>query len=94
MIKISNYTGRQTQSYKVTVGNVALYFSYETLVAVHSLRSGKTYIAANVWGPTTGRHIRETGLTHLPHEEVDPDTLTSLAEDLLREDLMWMEKVA
>lgn len=42
----------------VTVGRLSLLFSYETLVAVR-LGNGDWIVSENVWGPTTGRHIKD-----------------------------------
>lgn len=61
MISIENPTGRQTECRIVTIGDVRLYFSYNTLIGV-SDSFCKLHRIDNRWGPTTGRHIRECGL--------------------------------
>ena len=33
------------------------YFSYDTLVAFRSNKTGKRYVRKNVWGTTTGKHL-------------------------------------
>ncbi len=43
---------------RVYVGNLVLWFSYETIVAFHAPGAGRK-VAANVWSQTTGRHLNE-----------------------------------
>lgn len=46
----------------VTLGDTTFLFSYTTLVGFYSGHEGWT-VSENVWGPTTGRHIKsETGV--------------------------------
>ncbi len=60
----SKATNRNTQCYWVVVAGVQLLISYETVVAVlahkDSARRGKD------WGPTTERHLYETGCKTFP----------------------------
>lgn len=57
MITLRNTTGRKTEARVLDVNGVHLYFSYETLIAVDSPEfHGRV---ENVWGPTTGRHMKE-----------------------------------
>jgi len=56
-IKIE-YPNRNTKSLTVSVGELTLYFSYETLIAFDCPRYG-FWISENVWGTTTGRHLNE-----------------------------------
>lgn len=52
--------GRNTKAYETVIGPVTLYFSYNTLIGVHT---GTQFARReNHWGPTTGRHINEFGL--------------------------------
>jgi hypothetical protein len=39
----------------IQIGNVELYFSYDTVVAFCG--DGEMVISQNVWGPTTGKHL-------------------------------------
>lgn len=59
MIKISSYYGESASSKNhakmVSIGDTTLYFSYETLVGIR--HDGKLYVIANMWGPTTGKHL-------------------------------------
>jgi hypothetical protein len=43
----------------VTLGETALYFSYETCIAIHTGMKGIRL--ANNWGNTTGRHFNVLG---------------------------------
>jgi hypothetical protein len=54
-VRLSTYGANQNE---VTIGDVSLFFSYETLVAMHIqghgyLRSGKS------WSKTTTRHVNK-----------------------------------
>jgi len=40
---------------EVTQGQITLYFSYQTVIAIHDGR--KLYLSENVYSKTTGRHI-------------------------------------
>lgn len=65
------YPNRSTKSLTVTIGNLDLYFSYETLVAFSSDRVG-FWISENVWSMTTGRHLNEI---HPDHKIRSPNNL-------------------
>lgn len=46
---------------EVTIGNLDLYYSYDTIVAY---RDGMGLIGSqNVWSNTTGKHLNELGIT-------------------------------
>lgn len=65
------YPTRQTKQIDVIIGNLTLYFSYETVIAFDSPYSGFV-ISKNVWSTTTGRHLNEiNSLKHnrIPHAE-------------------------
>ena len=70
MISITNETGRNTDCRTVTIGTVALCFSYETLIGAKLYRTPgsvatgvpTSFRVSNSWGPTTGRHFNECGL--------------------------------
>uniref|UniRef100_A0A6M3LNP1 DUF8033 domain-containing protein n=1 Tax=viral metagenome TaxID=1070528 RepID=A0A6M3LNP1_9ZZZZ len=47
-----NY-GSHTQ--QVDIGNVRLFFSYDTVVAFND--NGRNIVCENVWGTTTGKHL-------------------------------------
>jgi hypothetical protein len=68
-IKLRNPTGRNTPAHIITIGEHDFYFSYETCIAY---RGPLVHCRIpNLWGPTTGRHIREMGVYNWP--EVDAD---------------------
>jgi hypothetical protein len=54
-LTISHPTNRPNFS-EVTFGEVTVWFSYSTAVAVMSPTLGQI-VRANEWGPTTGRHL-------------------------------------
>lgn len=73
MTKITNPTGRKTQAHTVTLDNgILMYFSYETLIAVHDPNQGFKARLPNRWGPTTGRHFKELGCANFPIVEEMP----------------------
>jgi len=69
---------RKTKAYHVQVGDVELFISYETIIAVRTLTERARL--NNEWGPTTGRHINEMGLKEWPI--VDRETLATMAEGI------------
>ena len=56
------YPNRNTKQITVEIGDLDLYFSYNTIVAFRSPFSGFV-ISENIWSMTTGRHLNE----------IDPD---------------------
>jgi len=56
--------GRNTKAYIVTIGDLELFVSYETIIAARTLYERARL--RNDWGPTTGRHINEMGLKDWP----------------------------
>ncbi len=52
---------RNTQCHYIRLMGVVVYFSYETPIAFEY--RGEYYRRRNVWGPTTGRHMKEMGVT-------------------------------
>ena len=56
--KLHGHFGRGTNATQVSVNGVDLYYSYQTLVAFHSPKSGKLFVHQNDWGPTTGGHLK------------------------------------
>jgi len=52
-----NYSNNYgTNSMRVTIGSLTLYFSYETVIAFRDGENGLQVIQ-NRWGPTTGKHL-------------------------------------
>lgn len=58
-IKLWSYCGDSSSSQSnakcVKIGDVELYFSYETIVGLRY--RGRTLVTQNTWGPTTGKHL-------------------------------------
>ena len=48
--------GRGNRAHGVRVGDVTLYFSYETIIAFEAPGYGLV-VSENVWSMTTGRHL-------------------------------------
>lgn len=64
MLRLDKVSRRNTQAHLIEVGGHAFFFSYATAVAYRGpLGSCRV---ANKWGPTTGRHIGEAGVSQLP----------------------------
>ena len=59
MLSISSYYGKKPSEENIAkvvkVNQMRFYFSYETLVAVHTGTELK--VVKNHWGPTTGYHL-------------------------------------
>jgi hypothetical protein len=47
-------------SMAVEIGNLSLYFSYDTVVAFSTLGTGLV-VSQNDWGSTTGKHLNRIG---------------------------------
>lgn len=60
MIGFSRASKRQTESYWVMIFGVDILISYQTPVAFTD-NNGIVFRRKNIWGPTTGRHLREAG---------------------------------
>lgn len=62
-VKVSsymNYEHRQnygTHSLMVEIGDCRIYFSYQTVIVFYD--GNKMYVSENIWGNTTGKHLRE-----------------------------------
>lgn len=59
MFSFKHATPRKTQAYIVRVGQHTFYISYETVVAYTGPEHADGVRRKNLWGPTTGRHMRE-----------------------------------
>lgn len=65
---------------EVTIGNLDLYYSYETIVAFRE--SGKLMGSQNVWSNTTGRHLSELGISK--DERVQADKFDDMLIEVLK----------
>lgn len=70
--EIHGTTYGTTNCHSVVIGRVTLHFSYQTLIGVHVWWTDEAYSGTsrdmayrreNVWGSTTGRHMKVCGLT-------------------------------
>lgn len=75
------YPQRKTKQIDVIIGNLTLYFSYETVVAFSSPHSGFV-ISKNVWSVTTGRHLNE--INDLKSNRVSHEAFLVLLHDTLK----------
>ena len=57
-VSLGSYTHRNTPATTVSIDGAHLFFSYKTVVAFETPKTGFV-ISENVWGPTTGRHLNE-----------------------------------
>lgn len=71
-IEFSHATNRNTQAYLVHFLGTTTLFSYETPVGFIDDK-GKRIRRENVWGPTTGRHLNESGFSYNGIEQLDED---------------------
>jgi hypothetical protein len=59
---------------RVYLGNLVLWFSYETVVAFH-VPGQRRVVSENIWSNTTGRHLNEidgsSKSTRVPHDEFE-----------------------
>jgi hypothetical protein len=55
MLKLKKY-GRGTNGHLLEAGDLTIWFSYETPIALH-IRGKGGIIRPNAWGPTTGQHM-------------------------------------
>jgi hypothetical protein len=56
----ANYSG---PSRGITLPNITLYFSYETVIAYSNDTEGLV-VSENMWGPTTGKHLNWISTDH------------------------------
>ncbi|MFH1985523.1 MAG: hypothetical protein ABIL58_27110 [Pseudomonadota bacterium] len=59
-LSIDRYMLTNTNCRRVVLGNLVMFYSYETPVGFYHPRYGG-YKTENLWGPTTGKHLR-----HMP----------------------------
>lgn len=85
-----HHPNRNTKRYHVQLGSLDLFFSYDTLIGMaygplelHARRE-------NIWGPTTGRHIREYCIHGWP--EVSEDELQGMVSTAVQHMGMEMFK--
>ena len=54
-VRVNHPTDRPNFT-RVDVGELTIWFSYETQIAFHTYETG-TVVHENDWGPTTGKHL-------------------------------------
>ena len=84
MIRMRNCNENTARNFNcVEIGNLDLYFSYETIVAFRAPDTGLV-VSENIWSPTTGKHLNwlddgdKKGRT--PHNEFEDKLQTLLKE--------------
>lgn len=61
-VKITSYMPYKNKNYGlnsivVSVGELDLYFSYQTIIAFYDIINGELVVSENLWGKTTGKHL-------------------------------------
>lgn len=56
-VSLTKYAGETADAHRVTINNLELFFSYQTLVAFRPAAGGRVVVCENVWSNTTGRHL-------------------------------------
>jgi len=74
---IDNYGAH---SLAVDIGNLTLYFSYDTVIAYQD--KGDFHICKNMWSTTTGRHLNR--LSKDKREREDPETFGRGLNEVLK----------
>lgn len=72
MIEFRHATGRNTKAYKICIGTMCLYVSYNTIVAAsyHDCQTGGfTRARLGYISRTTSRHLREMGADTWPETD-------------------------
>lgn len=74
---------------RIGIGDVALWFSYETLVAFQ-VPGSSPVVSENVWGTTTGKHLNAIDYgrrdTRVPYQR-----FTELVRTVLEPAVNWQE---
>lgn len=79
IVHLNEATRRKTPCHNVSVFGVSMLFSYQTCMGFYS-PEGKVR-RRNHWGPTTGRHLRETGWGGV--KELEDDEFDALLDDTI-----------
>jgi hypothetical protein len=82
MIRLWKYSSRNTPATAVEIGNLTLYFSYETIVAFR--HKGMRIVSKNIWSNTTGRHLNEID-GGMKENRYEHDDFKRLLDDALKE---------
>ena len=75
----SNYGAH---SIAMSIGNITLWFSYDTVVAF----GNPAVVSENLWGPTTGKHLNAINRDHstrLPRDEFEKELAKCLKKHKL-----------
>jgi len=84
---ITSYGDYSSQNYgmntlRVDTASITLYYSYRTIVAFHTIKTGLV-ICENVWGTTTGKHLNWINPDH--SVRLDYETFNKELEATLKE---------
>jgi len=88
---ISSYGDYSSNNYgahtlKVTMGDFALFYSYQTIVAFSDSRG--FFCSENVWSSTTGKHLNmlePNKKNRLPHHEFEVELQNMLSRHLTKQ---------
>ncbi len=81
LAKFSKATNRNTSCYILRIAGVEMVISYETIVGA-SYR-GTRIKRDNVWGPTTRRHLKETGYAGDDFVVLDEKEFNATVRDII-----------
>jgi hypothetical protein len=74
-----NKIGRGDKGTEIAIGNITVYFSYNTIVAFETPEHG-LICCENIWGSTTGNHLNSIEPDH--DARYDPGTFKGKLEEL------------
>jgi hypothetical protein len=80
LVRFRKGTDRNTQCYELYIADVRLIISYQTVIAARY--GGEMIRRHNDWGPTTGRHMRETYVRDYLEID-DEDTFNARVNDMI-----------
>jgi hypothetical protein len=88
--EISSYGEYSSDNYGVNslcvdLGTIRLYYSYKTIVAFYTHKTGLV-VSGNVWTVTTGKHlnwIRSNKKDRLPYDEFEKQLQAALDEHIV-----------
>lgn len=78
IVKFAEATNRKTKCFWLTVFDIEILISYETPVAFRTRSGVARFRQKNHWGPTTGRHMKETNVYDWPVIAESADFIAAL----------------
>jgi hypothetical protein len=69
--------------HRINHTSYAVYFSYETPIAVYDKFGDRWYVSENIWTRTTGKHLNQIKALHSNHEVVSHDSFQLYLFDII-----------